>query len=188
MVAADTKAEVGGARRWTVGRVTVALVVGLMVTMWGYVLYLAIGPGRQDSPDRLADRGYATAAQERCTKALAEVAALPPAAAAANDGADIAARARERASVVERANRSFALMLDDLERMAPAGEEGQLVRAWLADWRTYLADRVAYVRDLRADPQARLLVSPKRGQQITEYLDAFSRDNSMPACATPIDA
>ena len=29
----------------------------LMVAMWGYVLYLAFGPGRADSPDRLDDPG-----------------------------------------------------------------------------------------------------------------------------------
>jgi hypothetical protein len=166
-------------RRWGPTRVLVTLVVVAMVSMWVYVLYLAFGPGRQDPPDRLDDPTFSMAAQERCREALRTVATLP-------DAVDTAS-ASDRAAVIDQANQTFAAMLDDLDRLAPSGEDGELVRAWLADWRTYLADREAYATELRADPEARLLVSPKDNQQVTEYLDAFAGDNHMTACATPLD-
>ena len=59
--------------------------------------------------------------------------------------------------------------------------------AWIADWRTYLDDRAAYADALRTDPEARLYVTAKDHEQVTEYIDAFAADNHMAACATPID-
>lgn len=165
--------------RWTRGRAVVAVLVVGMVAMWAYVLYLAIGPGRQPPRDRLEDPAFAAAAEARCSAALDEVAELPRAVETAS--------ASERAGVIEEANEVFAVMLDDLAVLAPPGEDGQIVRAWLADWRTYLGDRAEYATALRSDPAARLLVSAKDREQITEYLDAFAKDNRMPACATPLD-
>ena len=46
-------------------------------------------------------------------------------------------------------------MVDDLEPLAPTGEDGEIVAAWIADWRTYLGDREAYADALRTDPEAR---------------------------------
>lgn len=162
-----------------VGRVLVIVAVLGMVAMWSYVVYLALGPGRAEPPDRLADRTFPVAAQARCDTVESQVARLPSAA----DFED----ASDRADVLTQANTLFAGMLDQLERIAPAGDDGEIVREWLADWRTYLADREAYAVTLHADPDARLLVSPKQGNQVTEYIDAFAADNDMPACSTPGD-
>ena len=92
-----------------------------------------------------------------------------------------------RADVIEEANAIFEAMLTDLVALAPEGEEGDMVTAWVADWRTYLADRQAYADALREDPDARFLVSAKDNEQITEYIDGFAADNQMPACGTPLD-
>ena len=165
--------------RWTRGRIGAAVAVAAMVAMWGYVLYLAFGPGRQPPPDRLDDATFATQAQQVCAAALDDVAELPRAVQAET--------AAERAEIVDEANGRFERMLDDLEPLTPAGEDGELVTAWLADWRTYLADREAYADALLSDPEARLFVTAKDRDQITEYLDAFAADNRMPACGTPID-
>lgn len=165
--------------RWTTGRITVTVLVVGMVAMWAYVLYLALGPGRQPPHDRLEDPAFAIAAEARCSAALDDVAELPRAVEATS--------ASERAEVVEQANDVFAAMLDDLGDLAPPGEDGEIVQAWLADWRTYLGDRAEYATALRSDPAAPLLVSAKDREQITEYLDAFAKDNRMPACATPLD-
>jgi hypothetical protein len=165
--------------RWRPSRVLVRLVVVAMVAMWGYVLYLAFGPGRQPSPDRLDDPAFAIAAEARCDLALDDVAALPR--------ASDAVSADERADVVDEANAIFAAMLDDLADLTPPGEDGSLVRQWLADWRIYLGDREEYADALRTDPAAQLLVSAKDRDQITEYLDAFAADNRMIACGTPLD-
>lgn len=173
---ADPEATQG---RWTPTRLLLAIVVVGMVTMWGYVLYLALGPGRQPPPDRLDDPTFAVAAQARCSAALDDVVGLPRA--VETDTAD------ERAAVIDQANDLFATMLDDLDALAPAGTDGSLVRQWLADWRTYLGDREAFAIALRRDPDAQLLVTAKDREQITEYVDAFAADNHMPACATPLD-
>ncbi|HLT17498.1 MAG TPA: hypothetical protein VK007_12415 [Acidimicrobiales bacterium] len=167
------------ARRLTPVRVVIVAVIVGIVGLWGYILYLAIGPGRQDPPDRLADPDFAPAAQARCSAALDEVALLPP--------ANATRSAEERAEVIETANEVFEAMLDDLAALAPEGEEGEIVAAWIADWRTYLGDRARYADELREDPTAPFLVSTRQGEQVTEYMDAFAADNRMPACGTPLD-
>lgn len=166
-------------RRVTPTRVLIGIAVIGMLSMWGYVLYLAFGPGRQGPPDELDDPTFAAAAQLRCEEALDVVRQLPRAADSTS--------AEARADVVEEADAAFASMLDDLDAMVPGGEDGEIVEEWLADWRVYLDDRDRYAEKLREDPDSRLLVSPKDGQHITEYLDAFAADNHMPACSTPID-
>ena len=165
--------------RWSPGRVALLLLVLAMVGMWAYVLYLAIGPGRQPSPDRLGDPGFARAAEPVCSAALDEVATLPP--------AQQAETAAARAEVIAQANSRFAAMVDELEALAPTGEDGEIVAKWLADWRTYLEDRTAFAEALRRDPEAPLFVTARDREQVTEYIDAFAADNRMPACATPID-
>jgi len=106
--------------RWRASRVALAVAVVLMVAMWGYVVYLAVGPGRQPPPDRLEDPAFADAAQEVCRAALVDVGLLPPAVSA-------------------------------------------------------------------PDAAARLLVTARDREQVTEFIDAFAKDNDMPACATPLD-
>lgn len=160
-------------------KVTVIVLVAGMVAMWGYVLYLAIGPGRADPPDRLDDPTFAMGAQVRCRDALDQIALLPRAIEADTN--------TERADSVEQANAHLDAMLTDLEALIPDGVDGELVSKWLADWRTYLGDRAAYATALRNDPEARLLVTAKDHEQITEHLDAFAADNRMPSCSTPLD-
>lgn len=166
-------------RRWTTGRLLATLAVVGMVAMWGYVIYLALGPGRQDPPDRLDDPGFGAAAQIRCSAALDAVDDLPDAIQATDP--------LDRADVVEQANDELTAMVDDLTQLAPSGEDGELVAKWLADWRTYLVDRADYVDALRTEEDPRLLVSTRDNDQITKFIDAFAADNDMPACGTPID-
>jgi hypothetical protein len=168
-----------GTRRWIAGRILVRVAIALMVLMWAYVLYLAFGPGRQPPPDRLDDPTFATEAQAICDAAHDDVDELP--------SAIEADTATERAEIVAQANERFVAMIDALEAIAPPGEDGELVRQWIADWRVYLEDRAAFVDALRVDPEAQLLVTAKDREQITEFIDAFSADNRMIACATPID-
>jgi hypothetical protein len=162
------------------GRRAAVVVVLLMVAMWCYVLYLAFGPGRQPSPDRLDDPAFATRAEATCHEANERVLALP--------SASESPSAIDRADVLEEADAIYATMLDDLEAFVPDGDDGDITKEWIADWRTYLADRADFARRLRTDDDARLLVSPKHGDQITESIDAFAQDNRMLACGTPADA
>jgi hypothetical protein len=173
-----------GGRRWTPVRLLLAMIVVALVGMWVYVLFLAIGPGRQPPIDRLDDPAFAEAGEARCAEAVAEVDELP--------AANTAGSAAERAEVVAVANGVFEDMLDDLDGMAdlaPAGDQRRRATEWLADWRTYLGDRAAYADALRADPGARLLVSekPGEGRHITGWIDEFAKANRMPSCVTPTD-
>ena len=175
----------GGPRRFRVGRVAIALVVVTMLGMWGYVLYLAFGPGRQPPIDRLEDPAFADAGEVLCAAAVADVEELPNAGASATPA--------ERADVVDRADAIYAAMLDDLAVQAstqvPAGDERERAEEWIGDWRVYLEDRAQYADALRSDPDARLLVSekPGEGRQITGWIDEFALANRMPSCATPAD-
>jgi len=171
--------EATDARRATPIRVVLVLVILAMAGIWVYILYLAFGPGRQPPVDRLEDLAFAPAAQARCSQALDEVDLLPDATEARD--------ADERAEVIEEANARFDAMLTDLVALAPDGEEGDMVAAWVTDWRTYLDDRQAYADALREDPDAQFLVSARDNEQITEYIDGFAADNQMPACGTPLD-
>jgi hypothetical protein len=167
-------------RRGRTGRVLVTIIVIGLLAMWGYVVYLAFGPGRADSPDKIGDPAFAPAAEARCATTRAGIDALPVANA-------FKGRPDERADELEGVNDELSKMLVDLRRLTPAGEDGQLVGLWLEDWETYLADRVDYVARLRSDDTARLLVTEKRGMHITAAIDGFAQDNQMLSCVTPPD-
>jgi hypothetical protein len=167
------------AERSKLGRRLATIAVVLMVAMWIYVLYLAFGPGRQPSPDRLADPAFAEQAEATCHAANERVLALPR--------AEQSPTAADRADVLDQANEIYGGMLDDLAALVPGGDDGKITREWLDDWGTYLGDRVDFTRRLRTDADARLLITPKHGDQITEFIDQFAKDNRMTACGTPAD-
>jgi hypothetical protein len=181
----DDRDDASSGRRPRWGRLVVLVVVCALLSMWGYVLFLAFGPGRQPPIDRLDDPAFAEAAEERCAATLQQVDRLPVASASQT--------AAERADVLAQANSAYAAMLDDLDglqTLAPAGDQRRRAGEWLSDWRTYLGDRERYADALRTDPGARLLVSekPGEGQQITGWIDEFANANRMPSCVSPTDA
>jgi hypothetical protein len=168
-------------RTWTPGRVAVVIVMLALGAMWGYVLYLAFGPGRQPPIDRLDDPAFAQAAEQRCAEALEVIGDLP--------SAEETRSNVERGEVVDEANAELAAMLDDLDALVPDGEDGRYVREWLDDWRLYLGDRERYAAKVRRDPEAPFLVSVKPGEnrQVTGWIDEFAKANRMPACESPDD-
>lgn len=93
----------------------------------------------------------------------------------------------DRAEIIDSATALFAAMVDDLERMRPAGEDGRLVGLWLDDWRAYLGDRREHADVLRHGEDRRFQVTARDSEQITLYLDGFAADNAMPACGSPLD-
>ena len=58
-------------------RVAIVIAVVLMLAMWGYVVYLAFGPGRHAPIDRLSDPAFAEAGEARCARTLEAVDRLP---------------------------------------------------------------------------------------------------------------
>jgi hypothetical protein len=148
--------------------------------MWAYVVYLAFGPGRADSPDKLHDPAFAQAAESRCAAALADIDALPLA-------SEFTGRPDERADEIAGINDELADMLGDLAATAPDGDDGRIVGLWLDDWQTFLADRRDYVDRLHDDDTARLFITEKYGRHITLAIDDFARINHMPSCVAPGD-
>ena len=55
------------------------------------------------------------------------------------------------------------------------------------DWRTYLADRQAYVEALRAGSEAAPEFTARGGRAISTTIDHFADVNDMADCATPRD-
>ena len=165
-------------RRWRPSRVIIIVVVVAMLAMWGYVLYLAFGPGRQAPPDRLADPAFAIAAQARCDAALDEVAD-----AAGGQPVHDAGRSGRRGGGRPTTS-SPPCSTTSPTCAAPARTASSCGSGWPTGAPTS-ATAQDYADALRTDPEARLLVSAKDGEQITEFLDAFAADNRMPACSTP---
>jgi hypothetical protein len=165
-------------RRWLFGLGLLAIVV--LVGSWVYVLFI-YDPGLMI--DELEDRSFPVAAEQICARTVPELEALPP--------AQEARSATERAGTIEESNEILASMVDDLEPLVPEDpprvREG--VTEWISDWRTYIDDRRAYARNLREDPEARFLESPKgnRGRGVTTAVDGFAQVNRMESCTTPDD-
>lgn len=175
----------GSTGRWRPSRILILVVVVSLVSMWGYVVYLAFWQGRQPPIDRIDDPAFAEAAEDRCAAAVDRVAGLP--------AAQETTEPTERAAVLDDANATFAVMLDDLDAMVtlvPAGDQRGNATEWLADWRIFLADREDFADRLRTDAGARMLVSEKAGEgrHVTEWIDEFAKANRMPSCASPMDA
>ena len=117
-------------------------------------------------------------AQASCEAAHVDVGQLPPPIEAATppSGPTSSTRPTQR----------FATMLDDLEadRARRRGRRDRR-RSGSPTGAPTSATASAYADALRTDPEARLLVTAKDREQITEYIDAFAADNHMTACATP---
>jgi hypothetical protein len=90
--------------------------------------------------------------------------------------------------VVSRANDELDEMLDAIEADEPTGKgDLDVVRPWLADWRTYLGDRRDYAERLRTDPKARLFVDEKFNDSIETVIETFAEVNEMDSCVVPGD-
>ena len=134
-----------------------------------------------ENPDRLQDRDWVAAAEDRCADARDELSMLPQ----ARDASDMA----DRADQIEASTAVLAAMTSDLAATAPEGDDGELVGLWLGSWGLYLNDRIAHADALRTgeDRQFRVTVDPERGDGVDALLDAFADRNRMPSCGDPLD-
>ena len=168
------------AMRWSVGRVLALVVSVSLVVFW---IWIFSGAPARPNPDRLDDRAYVARAQARCEQLLDDLAELP--------GPGEFGTADNRADVLLQANALVTDMVDDLEADAPkTGDDAVRTKGWIADWRTYLAERADYAARLREDPDAKLLITVNADLQdpVDKTIQIFADDvNEMPACATPGD-
>lgn len=173
----------GGSRRRLIGWWVAAAVVLAMLGMWGYIfVYHASGAWRSETPGRMDDPAFATAAEPLCQAAVRRTEALPE--------AWESETAAERAEVVATANAELRALVAGLGRIEVSGEgDRAMAEQWIGDWDRYVADREDYVERLRTDPTARFYVtqSDRDDVQITEAIDRFAAVNQMPSCITPDD-
>lgn len=161
--------------RWT--RVAFAVVVGALVVMWLYVLFIA----KPDTGDRLADRTFPTAAEPVCADAVAQL----QQAGLVNQHADSPAA---RADLVDRGDAILADMVARLRTLTPpTGESHDAVAKWLDDWDQWLRDRAAWSTRLH-DGQDAAFVEKQRdnGDPNSKALNAFAIVNDMSSCQTPV--
>ena len=166
-------------RRWTRGRIAVAVWIVIVLGFWFYAFVLA----PKGSPDILDDPSFASASGARCTQARTVIDALPK--------ANTAKSATERADVIDRANQELRDMLATIS-LLPTVTTGtphdtNLIGLWLKDWRQYVADRDDFSHQLRLNPSATFGVTARNGSHITKAIDAFAGRNKMPSCEVPTD-
>jgi hypothetical protein len=95
---------------------------------------------------------------------------------------------RERATIVDKATDTLERAVDDISAQPIADEKGRaIVPLWLADYRTYIADRRSYADDLRAGINEPFAETKVEGIPISEKISTFAADNLMKSCGAPID-
>ncbi len=163
-------------RRFRPARVAVVITVLALTLMW---VYAYSGLAQRDPPDFLDDPRFAAAAEQRCRETLAELDRLP----VVTQGSP----PDELAAVVEEANDELADMVADLGALAPTdGGTGRIVGLWLADWATYLDDRVAWAERVRAGDVSEFVETDRGGgEPMSRAIDNLAEVNDMSACVTP---
>jgi hypothetical protein len=157
------------------------LAIGAVVLMVIFWVWIFSGAPKKTNPDYLDDRAYAASLEDRCQALRDDLDDLP-------NAADLDTQA-ERADVLDDANVLVAGFIDDIEAEAPTtGDAARSMDGWIADWKTYLADREDYAQRLRTEEDAQLLVSrSKLGDSVDKTIQVFTQVNDIPACDTPGD-
>ncbi len=93
-----------------------------------------------------------------------------------------------RADIAEKATTTLTRMLDEIEKSPPTDAKGlALVPLWITDYRVYIADRGAYVANLRLGKIGKLNETLVEGVPISEKISKFARENRMTSCQVPYD-
>lgn len=158
------------------------LIILALIAMWVY----AFGFASKEGINIVGDKTWTVRAEQICAEAQRERFALADYRKLEDAGPDALAG---RAAIIEKANGILARMVDDLGATLPTDAKGEhVISAWLADYRTYLADRVDYVETLRRTgdnvPFHETVIS---GEPISNYLGDVARQNRMTSCQAPLD-
>jgi hypothetical protein len=152
-----------------------------IAAMWVY----AFGFASKESVNRIGDTAWQQYAESRCAVAKKERIALADMRKVNEVGPEAL---RERATIVDKATDTLERVVDDISAQPIADEKGRaIVPLWLADYRTYIADRRSYADDLRAGINEPFAETKVEGIPISEKISTFAADNLMKSCGAPID-
>jgi hypothetical protein len=168
-------------RRSVALRVVFVIGAAAFVAFWTWALFFA----SKESVNRIDDRAWAERGEAICLTATEERLQLTDLRPISSGGPELI---RERAAIVDRATDILERMLDDVVAVPPADQKGsEIVPLWEADWRTHIADRRRFTDDLRETGQNLPFYETADGIPLSERIETFAVDNSMPSCAPPRD-
>lgn len=157
------------------------VVCGLIAAMWVYALFFA----SKESVNKIGDRAWQDFAEQQCAAAEASRATLADLRRVDKVGTRALAI---RADIVDKATDTLQSAIDAIANQPVVDDKGRaLVPLWIADYRTYIADRRAYADDLRKGVNRPFAETQVEGIPISEKLSTFAADNRMASCTAPID-
>jgi hypothetical protein len=167
--------------RKSFGRVFIGTAISLLGIMWVYALFFA----SKESINQIGDQAWQQRAESICNETAVARKELADYRLITEMGPDALS---ERADIVDKATAMLVDMLNQLAASTPKDAKGaELVPLWIADYRTYIADRNAYSQMLRSGVNNAFAETMIEGLPLSEKIATFAADNYMVSCKPPRD-
>ena len=167
--------------RKSFGRVVIGTAISLLGIMWVYALFFA----SKESINQIGDQAWQQRAESICNETAVARKELADYRLITEMGPDALS---ERADIVDKATAMLVEMLNQLAASTPTDAKGaELVPLWIADYRTYIADRNAYSQMLRSGVNNAFAETMIEGLPLSEKIATFAADNYMVSCKPPRD-
>ena len=167
--------------RKSFGRVFIGTAISLLGIMWVYALFFA----SKESINQIGDQAWQQRAESICNETAVARKELADYRLITEMGPDALS---ERADIVDKATAMLVDMLNQLAASTPTDAKGaELVPLWIADYRTYIADRNAYSQMLRSGVNNAFAETMIEGLPLSEKIATFAADNYMVSCKPPRD-
>jgi hypothetical protein len=167
--------------RKSFGRVFIGTAISLLGIMWVYALFFA----SKESINQIGDQAWQQRAESICNETAVARKELADYRLITEMGPDALS---ERADIVDKATAMLVEMLNQLAASTPTDAKGaELVPLWIADYRTYIADRNAYSQMLRSGVNNAFAETMIEGLPLSEKIATFAADNYMVSCKPPRD-
>ena len=163
------------------GRAFIGTAISLLGIMWIYALFFA----SKESINQIGDQAWQQRAESICNETAVARKELADYRLITEMGPDALS---ERADIVDKATAMLVDMLNQLAASTPTDAKGaELIPLWIADYRTYIADRSAYSQMLRSGVNNAFAETMIEGLPLSEKIATFAADNYMVSCKPPRD-